>query len=134
MSKVKPGIVSTVMDLISSYIKRVSDLTRLMKLEAQLAVKTLAVLAVLVFILGSILTTFWLSVLVVVFFYLLSLNYTFLSAAFFIAGINLVILAGIFLVIYKLKDNLFFKHTIHQLTFKNTDPDETTHERIATEN
>jgi hypothetical protein len=134
MSKAKPGIISTVFDLISSYIKRVSDLTRLMKLEAQLAVKTLAVIGILIFIMGSVLTTFWLSVLIVLFFYLLSLHYTLLGAALFIAGVNLILLTSIFLVIYKIKDNLFFKHTIHQMTFKPIDQDEATHERIATEN
>jgi len=109
------SIAVSLIEFIVGSIKWISDLVHLAALEAQLAVKTLVILAVLVFILGTVMTACWLSVLAVIFFYLLSLHFSMLTASLCLVGINMLILGLLAITMYKLKANLFFPNTREQL-------------------
>jgi|GEM_PF-4031055 len=120
MGKSSRSILSVVTDLILSYATYVVDLAHLAALEAELAVKTFLVLAVLIFLLGSIITVSWLSILVWIFFYLVALHFSLLKAWSIIVGINLVVFIALGITIYRLKDRLFFPETRAQLHSKRT--------------
>ena len=108
------NLLTAITNLVLLYIKRVSDLVNLAAIEAQLALKTLVILAILIFIVGSLLTACWITILTFIFFYLVSLNLSYLISSAIIVGINITVLAIVLFIIYKIKDNLFFPATRHQ--------------------
>lgn len=129
----KRGIFSWASDLFAAYLKRITDLLHLAALEAQLAIKSLVVISMLTFLLSSIITVTWLSLLGLVFFYLTSIAFSSLAACSVVVGLNIIVLFLIFYFIYRLKENLFFPSTRHQLQpFLKQDDIE--HERITTQN
>lgn len=128
------SIFSAITDLVLFYIKRVSDLVHLAALEAQLALRTLVVIAILIFITTSLLTVCWASLLTFIFFYLVSIQFSNLLASGIIFFINVIVLATIVFAIYKIKDNLFFPATTKQLSEHNVSKLETKHEQITTKN
>ena len=129
-----PSTLTVIIDLVITYMKRVNDLLHLAALEAQLALRTLVMIAILIFVLGTILTGFWLSILAFIFFYLESLHFSTLSASAMLVGINIFTLAGILAVIYKIKENLFFQETRNQLNMNQHTMEELKNERITNEN
>ena len=128
------SILSVITNLVLLYIKRVGDLIHLAALEAQLALRTLVMIAVLIFVTGSLLTVCWASLLTCLFFYLVSIQFSYLSASAIIFLINVAALAGIAFLIYKIKDNLFFPATTKQLSHKNLSELDVKHEQVTTEN
>lgn len=110
-----PSIISIIVDVIISQMKRVTDLLHLAALEAQLTLKTLAILAVLIYLLGSVITVCWLCLLALLFLYLLSIPIRVLSACAIIVGINLAVLACLLGMMYRLKKRLLFPATRRQL-------------------
>ena len=129
-----PGFLAILADLVFSCVKRVSDLVHLAALEAQLALKTLVLIAVLVFLMGSVITALWLSVLTLIFVYLLSLHFSLLSASLVLVTINILVLSLICYVIIKVKTNLFFPGTMEQLGHSSIPSAELEHERITSKN
>jgi uncharacterized membrane protein YqjE len=111
------SIISVITDLVSSYVERVSDLVNLAALEAQLAVKSLVAICMLIFVISSILTAFWITLLAFIFFCLVSLDYSQMLASLVLVIINIVMLSFLFYVIYRLKNNLFFPATREQLHY-----------------
>ena len=132
--KNQPDIFAVLIDFIICYIKRISDLIDLAALEAQLAFKSLVLIAVLIFLLSSAVTVCWLSVLVLIFFYLLSLHFSLLATSMMIVGINLVVIGLIFFMIYRIKPYLFFPSTVEQLNHSVISSTELQHEKITTKN
>lgn len=128
----KLTIVKSLIEFVLGCIKQISDLLHLAALEAQLAFKTLITLAVLIFILSSVITVSWLSVLVMVFFALLSAGFSLLSASVVIVCINLAVIGLIGFVFYKIKPNLFFPGTREQLHHPQQHM-ELKHEKVTTE-
>lgn len=127
------SVILAVTDLVLTFVKRVGDLLHMAVLEAQLAAKTLVVIVALLFILGIVLTASWMSLLALLFFYLLSIHWSTLAACSAVVVINLLALAGITYIIYKLKDNLYFRNTRSQLN-PSTFTEDPGYEKAATKN
>ena len=102
------NIISIISDVILLQIKRIGDLLDLAALEAELALKTLVILAVLIFILGAVITVSWLSIIALLFIYLLSLHMSMLSAIAVVVAVNLFVLISLCIIMFKLKARLFF--------------------------
>ncbi len=128
------SIIRSLVAFVVGYIKQISDLLHLAALEAQLAFKTLIVIVFLIFLLGSVITASWLSVLTLIFFGLLALDFSLLSASFIVVCINVLVLCLICYVIYKIKANLFFPGTVEQLSHPQKNIMELKHEKVTTEN
>jgi hypothetical protein len=128
------SIITIVADLVASYVQRISDLIHLATLEAQLAFRTLILIAMLIFLFGAILTAGWLSVLACLFIYLTSLHFSALTSSLVIVAINAGVLMSIVLVIYRIKKNLFFPSTRQQLQQVDIIPEDVENERLTAEN
>src|SRR5579864_9487006 len=76
-------------------IQQISDFLQLAALEARLALKTLVLMAILVFVLSSVLTALWVSIQVALFFVLVSFHFSLLSASLMMVGVNMAALVGI---------------------------------------
>lgn len=116
MKNKKFNLFLTFKYLITSYLKRWTDFTHLAQLEAKLAFHTVLQLTILVYILGFILTATWISLLLLLFLYLVSLHYSLIFCAAVILIMNLCLLLGMILYILKIKQRLYFNATRRQLT------------------
>lgn len=93
-------------DMVLSQVNRVADLFHLLKLETKLAARTLVLIAILSFILSSVITVSWLSICIWLFFYLVSLHYSYLYAWSIITVINVGIMIILIAYLYSLKKRL----------------------------
>jgi hypothetical protein len=117
--------------LICALTKRLGDLIHLFGLEAQLAGKTFVNLMVLTFFVGSLLTTAWLCMLVLIAVFIIStLHYSWLFSLAVVTALNLFLLFAVCAWIINLTGNLRFKATRGQLR-KNEVPYD---DRIKAEN
>lgn len=105
------NVITVIIKLIQAHLKRLSDILHLASLEAKLAVKTSFSLAALFFIVCILLTSSWLSLLFLLCSFILSLGYSLLFSALVIASLNILLLIISCLIIWKLKQNLFFPAT-----------------------
>lgn len=113
----KTSLALVLIDLIQAYIRRFVDIVELASLEAKLAVKTLLNLTILFFILCILIISSWLSVLLLAFFYLISLNFSPLSASSIIVLANVCLIMICCFTMWKMKHNLFFPSTRKQLGY-----------------
>jgi hypothetical protein len=127
-------LIAIIVDCALAYVKRVSDLLHLASLEAQLALRTLVVIAMAIFLLSSLITVFWISLQTLIFIGLLALHFSAIAAGLIVVGINLVVLTSVFIYIYSIKENLFFHATRNQLAGKHTPMEDPDYEKITTEN
>jgi hypothetical protein len=105
-------IVST---LISLHIKRMTNFIQLATLEAKLTGKTLIRMTILLYVMGFFVLSTWASLLLILFIYLVSLQFSELFAAFIIMLLNL---AGLFIIVFSLlrmKQDLLFPATRRQI-------------------
>ena len=109
------NLTTLIRNLIRAYLKRLSDITRLAKLEARLAGKSFIRILFLLFILGFLFMSGWLCILLMLFLCFISLQFSFLSSALIITFINLLLMIGILLYVKHLKKALFFPVTRKQL-------------------
>lgn len=114
-NKKKPSLLMIITNLVGAYVKRLTDLTQLASLEAKLAVKSLIKIIILVYFLGFVFISTWLCLLLVLFLYLVSLQFSWISAAFIITSLNCIIFFIIIFSIFKLKKNIFFPATRRQI-------------------
>lgn len=128
--KVKNAL-SSVSTFVQAYLGRIKELFHLARLEAKLAYQTLLVIGILVFALGSLLTATWLSVLAMVFFYLVNLSYGYFSAACVVFGINALTMMLVVLLLYRIKCDLTFQQTRKQIQIEQQ---ELTDEKITEKN
>ena len=110
------NLFSIIVNLIEAYIEQVKDFTHLIGLEADLAGKTLIEIIILLLALAFFLFPSWLCLQVLLFFYLLTLHYSYVMAALFVALFNLFLVVSCFLTIIKIKKYLFFPATRKQLS------------------
>ena len=110
------NLIIIIKNLIESYIERLGQLSYLASLEARLAGRTLLHITGLLFIAGFLLASIWFSLLLIVFFYLISLYFSALTAAVTIACINILVFAAIVSYIFRIKKNLFFPATRRQIS------------------
>lgn len=103
-------------NLAQLYLNKISNLAQLASLEAQLARKTLATLVFLTLILAFLFISTWMSLLLLLFIYLISLHYSLLFASFIIVLLNLLLFIIISLYMSRIKKNLFFPATRRQLS------------------
>jgi hypothetical protein len=99
---------------VLSYFKRLMNLLRLAKLEAQLAGKTFWQLLLLCFIFSGLLLSAWLSILGLLFVFLLSFHLSWLLIFSLIVLLNFFLLLVIGLFIMYLKKNMLFPATRRQ--------------------
>lgn len=104
-----------ILNLISAYVKRFADISRLTVLEAKLAGITLIKITILIYIMSLLLFSTWLCILLVLFMYLISLHYSWLFASSLITIVNFVLLILVTFFVLKLKRNLLFEATRRQL-------------------
>lgn len=105
------SLIKIFKNLIQAYVQRITDITHLASLEARLAIKTLITISILCLVIVLFAISFWLNLLLVFYLYLVSLHYSFLASAIFILGLNFVAILVTYLVIRKIKKNLFFPAT-----------------------
>ena len=113
--KNKPNLFAVLTSLIRLQIKRFADLTQLASLEAKLAGKSFIRILVLIYIMGFFLLSTWLGLLVILFVWLISLQVSWLMAAFVVTLLNFTTLIIILFTILKMKQNLFFPATRRQI-------------------
>jgi len=128
-------LITIASDFVLAYAKRVSELIQLASLEAQLALKTLVVMAIMIFLLSSIVTALFIAILALLFVTLVSLNVNLLAASLVVVGVCVGSLAFVIIYLYKIRENLLFRATCNQLNRKKTTSvDEKNHEKATTKN
>jgi Putative Actinobacterial Holin-X, holin superfamily III len=105
------SLVMNLIHLLQAYLKRLGDIIQLASLEARLAIKTLFSLAALFFILFILLSSSWLCVLFLLCVFIQSLGYSLVFSAVLITSLNIILLALCSLIMWRLKQNLFFPAT-----------------------
>lgn len=117
LSHIKGGLahildMALIVPRIFSYI---GNLKTLVKLEARLAGRSLAIIIMLSLVAASLLTIIWICVLSLLFLYFVSLHWSVMSSLVIILLLNIILLMMIGFKILKLKRNLFFPETCEQL-------------------
>lgn len=84
----KQSIASLVRNIIHAYFDKISDLFQLVNLEAKLAIKTLSTIIMLIFIVLLITASTWIFALLVLFYFLISLNFSSIAAASIVTGLG----------------------------------------------
>lgn len=115
-NKKRSTLILIIKNLAQMYLNRLGNIAQLASLEAQLARKTLATIVFLFLILAFLLISTWMSLLLLLFIYLISLHYSLLFASSVIVGLNIILLLVIVLYLQKIKKNLFFPATRRQLS------------------
>jgi uncharacterized membrane protein YqjE len=118
--------------IIGAYLKLISDVIKIVNLEAILAKKSFVRIIILTMLAGTILFSTWLSLLGLLLLYLIKLNYSWLLAMSAITLLNVIILFIIFIVIMQLKKNLSFSATRRQISNLKTTKREPIDDRIET--
>lgn len=118
--------MSLIGGLVATYFNKWLDLGHLLRVESKLAMKSLVHVCILVCVALLLALASWLSVLVLLFFYLSSLSMSPISIAFIITLVNLMCLLVSVYIIHKKKDAISFKDTRKQLallSFRGDDDD-----------
>jgi uncharacterized membrane protein YqjE len=132
MSESSLTLKEIITNIIQASIKIITGLMHLARLETHLARKSFIIIIVLIFCLGSLLTSTWLSLLVVLFIWLVSMHWSWLFSALIILFLNVVIFTSFLLSILKIKENLLFHATRRQL--HNVMGNYEKHKKIETRN
>ncbi|MBA3661818.1 MAG: hypothetical protein H0W64_08830 [Gammaproteobacteria bacterium] len=101
--------------LLQAYLKKISDVTQLATLEAQLAGRTFITMMVLFVVLFFFLISTWLSLLVLLFFFFIWLQFSSLAASAMIVLFNALVVLSTCVYLKQIKKNLFFPATRRQL-------------------
>ena len=109
------SLTGLIKNLASTFFKLVSDMTRLAKMEAELAGKSLVNIIILTFLLGSLLTSTWLCISALIAFALVSLQLGWLVSLAIVTLLNILLMVAIVVVIVSKKKNLSFPATRRQL-------------------
>src|SRR5579862_6063719 len=109
------GFFALIRNFLDLFFKLISDVSRLVHLEAQLASRSLLKIFVLAFILAILLTSTWLCFLGLLLYFLLSLQLGWLVSLSLIILFNFFIIFLVCIFIFKAKNNLFFPATRRQL-------------------
>jgi hypothetical protein len=115
MSESSLTLKEIITNIIQASIKIITGVMHLTSLEANLARKSFIIIIALIFCLASLLTSTWLSLLVVLFIWLLSMHWSLLFSALIIMSLNVIIFTTLLLSILKIKENLLFHATRRQL-------------------
>lgn len=126
-------ILKTLLNIIQAYIQRIAALTQLATLEAKLALKTLLIITVLLFVLSIIFLSTWFSLLFLCYQWL-SEYFSPIISATCIVGINVFVLLLIVGTILKIKKNLFFPTTRSHLQQFNPKHEELLDENLTPKN
>lgn len=130
-SENKDSVIRIVANVFQSIFKLFRDITQLASAEARLARASAANLILLVFVMGALLTTTWLTMLGLLVAYLVSIKISLLLALASAVVLNLLLLVIVLLIMLKLKSNLFFPATRRQLSRTKKIIKETYRERIT---
>lgn len=114
-SKSTNNIFSTAKAIASSYCERWRNLSKLVKLETQLAAQSAIKITIIIYILGFFLAATWISLLTILFLFFINLQFAPISAAAFILLINISVVIALVLYILKLKQRISFQATRRQL-------------------
>jgi hypothetical protein len=111
--------------LCEAYYHYITGILHLAKLEARLAINSVILLTILFFVLLALAFSFWISILVVGFCYLIALHFSLLSAALLISASNLFLICLTIFIMHRAKKNLYFtatrKHILASLQQKEKD-------------
>lgn len=110
------NILLTITDIFESYYHYVRGVIELAKLEAQLALKSLILIAICGFFILLLLVTCWGWLQVILLGAFLKLHLSLISAAACVGGINLLTILILFFVVKHLTKNLYFRATRRQIT------------------
>lgn len=125
----KSALFSQINTLIQAQVKRISDLKKLALLETQLAGKSFVSIFMLTILLLFISFSTWITLLLGIFFYLVSLSFSYLSATACLLAINLLGCAFLYFAINAKKSDLTFHATRRQFKDLLTLNEETANER-----
>ncbi|HSW68921.1 MAG TPA: hypothetical protein VLI69_02015 [Gammaproteobacteria bacterium] len=81
---------------------------RKIKLETYFTIKNIIILLMLAFMLGCLLTATWISVLAILFFWLLKLQWTWYAAAALVMALNIVFLIVLGIFVLRIRDRIAF--------------------------
>jgi hypothetical protein len=119
----KTALYFIVMQLVMVMCKPFIQLIDLLKSETKLAVISLIKMIALVMSMLFLSTLTWVLLLFSLFYYLISLHYTYWCALLILAAINFCIIILLYFILKKIKNNSFFSLSREQfanLTHRNT--------------
>lgn len=109
--KKKDGFSSTVVKLVllaTNFFSFMDNLTALIKLEARLAGKSLVAIVILSFLIVTLITSSWLLILTMLYFYFISLQWTATFSIFILLLFNIFFLVIVGIILSKVKNDLLF--------------------------
>lgn len=101
-------LILSLLTIVPAFLSLISKVTALVGIETRLAGKSLLVILVLTFVLGSVITTTWISLLAMLGYYLIIIHWNIISILLAMLVLNFIFIGLIIFIISRQKRNLTF--------------------------